>query len=482
VQRVHELIEKELPRRHSNRVMHAHPSPTLWLEQDVPLAEIVGGRARSETGRRRKLSVYVGTPYCLPTTPDRCGFCLFPSEVYRSPDQLVTYLRYLALEAELYRPWLEEVEAAAVYFGGGTTNLYRPHQYGELMTIVRCVLPRTAPDLEVTIEGVAQLFTQPKLEAMREAGVTRVSIGVQQFDAELLSLSGRKQDRDHVLRMLELCRTLGLATNVDLIFGWPRQTMDHMLRDLETVVRVEAPHLTHYELNVGGLTDFARRRRDELPAVAQNLEMYRTAKQYLEDAGYRQVTPYDWERTDAGPAGVLRYEVGSRTPFERDPHGAITGYDCWGWGFAALSRWFRGAGEPSWILANSPNIDPYYRHLDEGRIPVERGFRYTEADLRLYTLFQMLQGLSVDRDLFGALFGVDALDEHRAIWQALIEREWVVALRVAGDGGFYVPLMQELLAAGRLEEMRRARRRQPARDKAAAAEAVLVERPLRPLL
>jgi oxygen-independent coproporphyrinogen-3 oxidase len=80
VQRVHELIEKELPRRHSNRVMHAHPSPTLWLEQDVPLSDIVGSRATSATGRRRKLSVYVGTPYCLPTTPDRCGFCLFPSE------------------------------------------------------------------------------------------------------------------------------------------------------------------------------------------------------------------------------------------------------------------------------------------------------------------------------------------------------------------------------------------------------------------
>lgn len=120
---------------------------------------------------------------------------------------------------------------AAIYFGGGTTNLYRLQQYGELMAIVRRALPRTAPDLEVTIEGVAQLFTQPRLEAMREAGVTRVSMGVQQFDPELLRLSGRRQDRDHVLRMLELCRTLGLASNVDLIFGWPRQALDALDHD-----------------------------------------------------------------------------------------------------------------------------------------------------------------------------------------------------------------------------------------------------------
>src|SRR5262245_4716478 len=84
----------------------------------------------------------------------------------------------------------------------------------------------------------------------------------------------------------------------------------------------------------------------------------------------------------AGQAGVLRYEVGSRTPFERDSHGAFGGYDCWGWGFAALSRWFRGDSEPNWVLANSAHVDPYYRQLDEGRIPIERGFRYTEVDLR----------------------------------------------------------------------------------------------------
>jgi oxygen-independent coproporphyrinogen-3 oxidase len=127
---------------------------------------------------------------------------------------------------------------------------------------------------------------------MREAGVTRVSFGVQQFEPDLLKLSGRKQDRDrdHVRRMLELCRTLGLGSNVDLIFGWPRQTVDDMLRDLETVVERGVPHLTHYELNVGRLTDFARRRRDELRSVEQNLEMYRTSKQYLEAGGYRHLT------------------------------------------------------------------------------------------------------------------------------------------------------------------------------------------------
>jgi oxygen-independent coproporphyrinogen-3 oxidase len=118
VQRVHDLIAKELPRRQSNRVLHAHPSPMLWLERHVPVAEILRDRPRAEMGPRRGLLVYVGTPYCLPTRPDRCGFCLFPSEVYRGPDQLATYLRYLAREGALYCAWLQDTEVVTVYFGG----------------------------------------------------------------------------------------------------------------------------------------------------------------------------------------------------------------------------------------------------------------------------------------------------------------------------------------------------------------------------
>src|SRR5262245_12936541 len=202
VDAVHAQIEKALGRRHANRVLHGHPSPSLWLERDIPIGQILEDGARPRGGIRKALILYVATPYCLPTQPDRCGFCLFPSEVYRNPSQLTTYLSYVHREGEIYQPWLAERDVAAVYFGGGTSNLYRPAQYGELMRLVRTACPRLRPNAEVTVEGVAQLFTKPKLDAMREAGITRVSMGVQQFDRELLASSGRKQDTDHVLEVL----------------------------------------------------------------------------------------------------------------------------------------------------------------------------------------------------------------------------------------------------------------------------------------
>ena len=461
VERVHEEIEQEVLRRHSNRVLHGHPSPTLWLERDVPVAEILEERARTNAGVHKRLLLYVGTPFCLPTTPDRCGFCLFPSEIYRSPDQLTTYLGYLAKEGELYGGRFDGTEVAAIYFGGGTTNLYRPQQYFELLRAVRRVFPRVVPDAEITVEGVGQLFTQAKLEAMKEAGVTRISMGIQQLDPELLKLSGRKQDAAHVLRMLEACHTLGLRTSVDLIYGWPRQSVADMLRDLDTVVESRVPHITHYDLNVAGRTDFARNRRAELPSIEQTLKMYQIAKLFLEANGYRQITPHDWERADPRRAGAYAYETLARSPFQRVVDGGVAGHDIWGWGFAGISVCLGLPDAPGRTFMNAPRVEDYYRRLDERRFPVERGFHYAEPDLRLYTLFQMLQGLAVDRVLYRRLFGVDPLDEHQPIWQALVEREWALFepewIRIVGNGGFYIPLIQGLLSAERLEVMRRAR-------------------------
>jgi oxygen-independent coproporphyrinogen-3 oxidase len=268
---------------------------------------------------------------------------------------------------------------------------------------------------------------------------------------------------------------------VDLIYGWPRQTLDHMLTDLEAMARLRVPHLTHYELNVAGRTDFARRRRDELPSVEQNLEMYRAASQFLNASGYRQVTSCDWERVEAGAAGAHSYETLSRAVFRLDTDGRISGHDVWGWGFAGLTACYGYPRDPGWVFTNAPRVVDYYRQLDAGRFPAVRGFRYSEPDLRIYTLFRMLQELRVDRRLYGQLFGSDPLDEHWAVWQALVEREWILIgderLEVVGDGGFHVPMIQGLLAMNRLEEMRLARKAQGSQVRNPIAETITAARP-----
>ncbi|PWB45830.1 MAG: hypothetical protein C3F12_07020 [Candidatus Methylomirabilota bacterium] len=458
-------IEKQRKRRQSNRVLHAHPSPLFWLERDVPIKEVMVERRLANAAIPKRLNLYIGTPYCLPTNPERCGYCLFPSEVYQGQEQLERYLKYLEWEGRRYQHFFEDEQPATIYFGGGTSNLYRPDDYYRLMEIVRAVFPAMAPDIEVTLEGIPQLFTREKLAAMKAAGINRISMGVQQLDDEMIKLSGRKQKAKHAFQTLEWCEELGLRSSVDLIFGWPRQTMALMLKDLDAIVRSGVQHITHYELNVAGRTDFARHRRDELPSTEQNLEFYHASKQFLESHGYRQVTAYDWEKSTDDQPGDLRFEEHMRQFFAYDDTHGLIGYDMWGWGFAGVS-YFLGTPEmPGWTYMNSLKVGDYFGKLDESRFPVERGFRYTNKDLRLAWLFQSLQGMSADLRLYKKIFGLNLLEEYADIWQVLAEKQWVEIddekVTLVSDGVFYTPLIQGLLAHERTEEMRKDKSQTP---------------------
>ncbi|MGH7279720.1 MAG: coproporphyrinogen-III oxidase family protein, partial [Candidatus Rokuibacteriota bacterium] len=402
---------------------------------------------------------YIGTPYCLPTEPDRCGFCLFPSEVYQGRHQLDTYLRYLQREGEMYQQYFEGSDLASIYFGGGTSNLYKADQYDRLLAIVRRTLGRLPDGVEITLEGIPQLFTLEKLTAMKAAGINRISIGVQQLDDEMIKLSGRKQKAAHVLQTIAWCHDLGLPCSVDLIFGWPRQTVDLMLRDLASLVAAGVPHLTHYELNVAGRTDFARNRRDELPSTAQNLELYRLSRDFLRTHGYRQVTAYDWTKAADGLPVDFQYEQAWHRPLRAEDNG-VAGMDAWGWGFAGISFFLGGPTAPGWAYMNAVRVEEYFRRLDAGQFPIERGFRYGAKDVRLTVLFQMLQGMQVDLIEYEKIFEVDLVEEYAEIWEGLSEQGWIAVtdntLRIVGDGVFYTPLIQGLLAEERREELRKA--------------------------
>jgi oxygen-independent coproporphyrinogen-3 oxidase len=461
VKEAHEYIDKHRQRRQSNKVLHAHPSPLFWSERHVPIKEVMIKRKFASPNVSKRINLYVATPYCLPTNPDRCGFCLFPSEVYMGRPQLEKYLKYLEWEGRRYQEFFDGDELASIYFGGGTSNLYPPDHYHRLLEMVRGVFPTIPDDIEITLEGIPQLFTREKLEAIRAAGFNRISMGVQQLDDEMIKLSGRKQKAKHVFQTLEWCQELGLRSSVDLIFGWPRQTTEKMLKDLDAIVRTGVRHITHYELNVAGRTDFARNHRDELPSIEQNLEMYRVSKQFLESHGYRQATTYDWEkRTDDLPS-EYQYEDQMRKFFTCDEDQRVVGYDMWGWGFAGVSYFFGTPDSPGWVYMNSTRVNDYFGALDESRFPIERGFHYELKDLRLTWLFQTLQAMEADVKTYRSVFGVNLLDEYEPIWQALSERGWaeINSQKVAlvGDGVFFTPLIQGLLSHERMEEIRKSR-------------------------
>lgn len=449
VARASAFLDAQAGRRQVNRILHGFPSPRLWEPAHVSVPDVLARRAAWQQESPAPFDLYVGVPFCVRTDPDRCGYCLFPVEVFSGSPQFDTYLDYLEREGRLFQRAFEGVAPRAIYIGGGTPNLMRPAQYLRLMRIVREMFPALAPGTPITLEGIPQLFTREKLASMKEAGVTRVSIGVQQVNAELNALSGRKQTRQQVFDAIAWCHELGLPCNADLIFGWPRQTMASMLDDLTALVESGVEHLAHYELNIGGPTDFSLNRRHELPSPAETREMYQVATAFLTDHGYRQLTAYDFQR-DPVP-GAFVYEECDRG-FDR--------HELWGWGFAGVSDFGGSPEEPGWSYLNHRKVEDYYRALDRGEFPVERGIRRSAADLQLHTLFRNLQGLRVDRASYRRRFGSDVVEDFAPAWQALAVRGWCVvddaAIRLIGDGAYYVPLIQELISQERVEQLREA--------------------------
>ncbi|UGQ12165.1 radical SAM protein [Yinghuangia sp. ASG 101] len=450
---VKEYLDTHLEQRQVNKVQHGFPSPRYWNEPSVPMDELTEDRRRlQKDGRQAGVYLYVGVPYCIKTTPGKCGYCLFPVEEFQGNDALEDYYGYVEREAELYRDLLEGSVLTTAYFGGGTSNLYRPHMYHKIMDLVRGLVPEIAPTADVTLEGIPQLFTRDKMRAIRDSGMNRISMGVQQVNERLNSLSGRRQTTRHVVQSLEWAREFGLAANVDVIFGWPQQTVQTMLEDLETLVSWGVHDITHYELNVGGPTDFALNRFHELPSTLSNLEMYREGRDLLLDRGYEQHGAYSFRKP--GDPTTRLFREGYRPETSRDTSDAV------GLGYAAVSFFgdaSLGDGR-SWSFINQRNLTRYKQAVDDGRFPVERAFRHQPEDWLLATLFRKLLGMEIDRTGIRRAMAVDVYEEFATIWDALAERGLVEIepdrITLVGDGPFYTPLISTLLAEERYHALR----------------------------
>lgn len=294
------------------------------------------------------LGLYVHVPFCAST----CDFCAFYQQEPTSGD-VARYLDGIAREAALVE-WPRPV--TTVFWGGGTPGLLAPRHLEELATLLRTRF-RGEPE-EWTIELAPGSVTEARLAALRAAGITRISLGVQSFQPALLDALGRRHTREQVYRAYDRIRSAGFASvNLDLMFALPGQTAEEWAADVREAVALAPDHLSTYCLTF-----------EEDTRLWLKLSQGRVKLDPEHEAALYEAT---WAQLAA--AGYAQYEVSN---FARPGHACRHNLNTWhmhewiGLGPSAASQ------HTGWRGANVADLERWLEHL-------ARGARLTEDRVAL---------------------------------------------------------------------------------------------------
>lgn len=198
------------------------------------------------------LSLYVHFPWCL----RKCPYCDFNSHAVRGEIPENDYLAALIRDLDRVAGDAQGRPLSSVFVGGGTPSLLSPAAVDRLLSAVRERLP-LADDVEVTLEANPGASEGGRFAAFRQAGVTRLSIGVQSFDDRLLAAIGRIHTAADALRAVEQAQHAFDRVNLDLMYALPGQTLADLDRDLDQALALGVGHISAYHLTIEPNTAFA---------------------------------------------------------------------------------------------------------------------------------------------------------------------------------------------------------------------------------
>ena len=252
------------------------------------------------------LSLYIHLPWCLRKCP-YCDFNSHESAQRDFPEQ--RYLDALRADLESSLPLVWGRSVHSVFIGGGTPSLFSPEAIDRLLSDVRALL-RLEADTEITLEANPGTFEKDRFKAFREAGVTRLSVGVQSFDDRFLQALGRVHSADQARAALDEAARHFETFNIDLMYALPGQNLADLDRDLDIALGFNPPHLSVYHLTLEPNTYFAK-----FPPALPD-----------EDLAYEMLDRIT-ERT--GQAGLSRYEVSA---YARAGHRCFHNWNYWQFG------------------------------------------------------------------------------------------------------------------------------------------------------
>jgi len=329
------------------------------------------------------LAVYVHLPFC----ETLCTFCGCNTVITRNHDRSAPYIATVLAELDLYLasvPVLAQRSVAQLHLGGGTPTFMPPDVLTALLHGIASRLPLRAAEYEASVEVDPRVTTRAHLDAMRAQGMTRISLGVQDIDHEVLRLVNRPQPLEITASLCAAARDSGYESiNFDLIYGLPGQTQSTMMRLAEAVLRLRPDRLAVYSFaRVPWIKPAQRKFTDEqVPSGAAKRELYEVLREALIGAGYIELgldhfaLPHDALAKSASAGSLHRNFMGYT---DRRTTSLL------GLGVSAISE------TPSCYHQNEKVITVYERRVGEAEIPTHRGHLLSDDDRRRAGLIRSL--------------------------------------------------------------------------------------------
>jgi coproporphyrinogen III oxidase-like Fe-S oxidoreductase len=345
------------------------------------------------------LGLYLHIPFCR----KRCHFCYFRVYTDKNAQEIEDYLDVLVREFELYArlPAFAGRPMNFVYFGGGTPSFLSTRQLESLVSRLSAISPWQEAE-EITFECEPGTLTESKLAAIRRMGITRLSLGVENFDDRILEVNGRAHRSPEIFRAYEFARSLNFPQiNIDLIAGMMGETDENWHATVEATLKLSPDSVTIYQMELpfntaisSDLLKGTHRFNESVPNWSMKRRWVKEAFEAFERAGYHVGSAYTASKDP------------SRTKFlYRDR--LWQGADMAGLGVASFGH-INGVH-----IQNFDTWENYSAGVRAGEIPLSRAYRPSDEERMIRELVLQLKLGSIRPDYFRSKYRVNVLERFR---------------------------------------------------------------------
>jgi len=395
-----------------NYFVSNYPPFSFWKKEGVDdYRQAIERAPNPET----PLGLYLHIPFCR----KRCHFCYFRVYTDKNASAINGYLKAAAKELELYRqqPFIGDRKLDFIYFGGGTPSYLSVDQLTKLTDDLKETLPWDDAR-EVTFECEPGTLTSQKLKAIREIGVTRLSLGIENFDDHILEINGRAHRSRESERSFGYARELGFPQiNIDLIAGMVEETEDNWKRCIEKTLELSPDSVTAYQMEVPYNTTIYKEMREEGKLIAPVAD-WETKRRWVNDA----FSALEAEGYTVGSAYTAVKDKSKTNFVYRDQLWA--GADLLALGVASFGH----IGGTHY--QNKHDFEPYVNDLLDGNLPVYRGLTPSNDERLIREFILQLKLGRVSCQYFNEKFDTDVLKRFAAPLEQI--KNWGF-LKVDGD-------------------------------------------------